>query len=224
MLIFFGANSALALQTAAALRGNERIIGFCREPSDATRTAYDEVFAIDYRNPQAALAVLEQLKDERITVVNFAARKVDKLFLNIEPGDVAETFDTNLAFNFVVLPPLIRKMMAAKWGRIVFLSSTGAVRGGAGLSLYATSKAALSTLAACLAKEYGRFGVTANVLSLGYFDSGLIDGIPEERRTKMIAEIPSKTLGNARHIAEAIQHLIRNEYVNGATLPLDGAL
>jgi hypothetical protein len=59
---------------------------------------------------------------------------------------------------------------------------------------------------------------------LGYFDSGLFESIPESLRSRMIAEIPSKVLGNARHISESIQYLIRNEYVNGATIKIDAGL
>jgi len=224
MIIFFGANSALALRCAAALGEEDTLVGFCRKASKTTRETYDQVFEIDYRQPQSAMDAIERIAGERITVVNFAARKIDKLFINIEADDVSDMLETNLGVNFIVLPPLIRKMVSAKWGRIIFLSSTGALRGDSGLTLYSTAKTGLIGLARSLAREYGRFGITANVLSLGYFDAGLMDSIPEKLRATMIADIPSKKLGDASNIAESVRFLIRADYVNGAVIPIDGGL
>ncbi len=224
MIIFFGANSALALRCAEALGEEDTLIGFCRRASNETHEAYDQVFEIDYRQPHAAMDALERIEGERITVVNFAARKIDKLFINIDAADVADVLDTNLGVNFIVLPPLVRKMVSTKWGRIIFLSSTGALRGDSGLTLYSTAKTGLVGLARSLAREYGRFGITANVLSLGYFDTGLMDSIPERLRSKMITDIPSRKLGDATNIAEGIRFLIRADYVNGAVIPIDGGL
>lgn len=224
MIIFFGANSALALRCASSLRQEDAVVGFCRQATSETRETYDQVFEIDYRNPNSAIDAIEGLAGKRITVMNFAARKIDKLFVNIKPEDVSDTLETNLGVNFIVLPPLVRKMVAEKWGRIIFLSSTGALRGDSGLTLYSTVKTGLVGLARSLAREYGRFGITANVLSLGYFDTGLMDSIPEELSAKMIADIPSRKLGDASNIAESVRFLIRADYVNGAVIPVDGGL
>ena len=224
MIIFFGANSALALRCAKALGEEDTLVGFCRQASNETHEAYDQVLEIDYRHPQAAIDAIERIAGERITVVNFAARKIDKLFVDIEASDVSDMLETNLGVNFAVLPPLVRKMVSAKWGRIIFLSSTGALRGDSGLTLYSTAKAGLVGLARSLAKEYGRFGITANVLSLGYFDTGLMDSIPEKLRARMIADIPSGKLGDASSIVESVRFLIRADYVNGAVIPIDGGL
>ncbi len=224
MIIFFGANSALALRCALALGEEDTLVGFCRQASKETLEAYDQVFEIDYRDPKAAMNAIEGIAAGPITVVNFAARKVDKLFVNVEASDVADTLETNLGVNFIVLPPLVRKMVSAKWGRIIFLSSTGALRGDSGLTLYSTAKAGLVGLARSLAREYGRFGITANVLSLGYFDVGLMDPIPEKLRAKMISDVPSRKLGDASNIAESIRFLIRADYVNGAIIPIDGGI
>ena len=224
MIAFIGARSELALACAAALRGEDRLVGLCRTPDDRVRAVYDEVHRIDYHQPEDGVRALEQLADERLTVVNFAARKIDKLFVDVTPADIDESLHINVRLNFSILPPLIRRMMSAKWGRVVLIASAGATRGDVGISLYSTTKATLASLARSLAKEYGRFGITANVLSLGHYELGMFAALPAGIRNSLKNQIPSGQLGRGEDIAEGIRFLIRSRYVNGSVIPIDGGL
>ena len=224
MIVFVGANSQLALQCASALANEDLVVGLCREAREETRKTYSRVLEMDYRHPDRAVEQLDRMLEGRITFANFAACKIDKLFLNLTSEDVDEALDVNVRLNFAVLPTILRRMMAAKWGRIVFLSSTGAERGDVGLSLYSVGKAGLLGLARVLAKEYGRFGVTTNVLSLGYFDTQMFSNLSEESRARLRSQIPSRKLGDAANIVESIRYLVRSNYVNGAVVPVDGGI
>ena len=75
-----------------------------------------------------------------------------------------------------------------------------------------------------LANEYSRFGVTSNVLILGYFNTGLIDTLSEKSRQRILESIPSKSLGGSSNIVNAIDFLIKSEYVNGSTINIDGGI
>lgn len=224
MIVFIGAHAELALACAPSLRSEGRLVGLCRAPDERARTAYDEVHEIDYQHPAEGLRALLQVTDERLTVVNFAARKIDKLFVDVTPQDVDETLDINVRLNFSILPPLVRRMIAAKWGRIVFIASAGAAQGDVGISLYAATKATLAGLTRSLAKEYGQFGITANVLSLGHYDHGMYRALPQVARASLKNRIPSRQLGQGEDVAEGIRFLIRSRYVNGAVIPIDGGL
>jgi 3-oxoacyl-[acyl-carrier protein] reductase len=222
LILFIGANSRLALDCAGSLAKEGPVIGICRRATDETRSTYRAVFEMDYARPHLSSAQLDQISEGPITVVNFAALKVDKLFVDTSPEDVAASLDINLKLNWSLLPPIIRRMMSAKWGRIVLLSSTGAVNGDVGISTYAAAKAGLAALARVLAKEYGRFGITTNVLELGYFDSPMFRALPEEKKKQLLRQIPSRKLGTGDDIAEALKFVMRCAYVNGAVLPIDG--
>lgn len=73
-----------------------------------------------------------------------------------------------------------------------------------------------------LAKEYARFNITSNVLVLGCFEGGLFDALHDNIKKKILTQIPSKACGKISNIANAIDFLIKSEYVNGSTINIDG--
>jgi len=115
-------------------------------------------------------------------------------------------------------------MIGEGWGRLIHVSSVVGMRGQVGAIAYAASKTGLVGMSNVFAKEYGRFNITSNVLVLGYFETGLIETLKEEEKKKIISSIPSKSLGKVNNITNAIDFLIKSEYVNGATINIDGAI
>jgi len=224
LILFIGANSRLALDCAASISSDDRVIGICRAAGDEARKAYHAVFEMDYAHPRLTAAQMDQISDGRITVVNFVALKEDKLFVDTSPEDVQRSLDINLKLHWILLPPILKRMISAKWGRIVFLSSTGALAGDVGISVYAAAKAGITALARVLAKEYGRFGITSNVLSLGYFDTPMFRRLGEQKQKLLMNQIPSRKLGSGADVAEGLRFLIRCGYVNGAVVPIDGGV
>ena len=132
--------------------------------------------------------------------------------------------NVNLRAVFLLNKLLVKKMIDDNWGRIIHLSSIASTRGVPGTVAYSASKSALSGLSRVFAKEYARFGITSNVISLGYFDSGLIETLSDKMKEKIMKELPSGKLGNCINIANAINFLINSDYVNGSVLSIDGGL
>ena len=75
-----------------------------------------------------------------------------------------------------------------------------------------------------MAKEYARFGISSNVLSLGYFDSGLYRKLDESLKKEFINGVPSKKLGTSEDIYHAINYLILSSYTNGSIVTIDGCM
>ena len=115
-------------------------------------------------------------------------------------------------------------MIEQNWGRIINITSTRAMRGAQGTIAYSTSKSGLTGMTRVLATEYARFNITANLLSLGYFKSGLYDNLSEKIRSKLINEIPSKKLGDVESIGHAIDFLMKSNFTNGAIINIDGGI
>jgi len=107
---------------------------------------------------------------------------------------------------------------------IIFFNSTRASRGDVGISLYSTSKSILKPLSKCIAKELGRFNITSNVISLGYFDSPLLNNIDKKIKNKLLEQIPSKKIGKVRNISNMIKTIIKSDYVNAGEIKIDGGL
>ena len=115
-------------------------------------------------------------------------------------------------------------MMEDNWGRVIHISSHGAIDGDVGTMAYSASKSGLIGMSRVLGKEYARFKITSNVLVLGAFETGLFLELSDEQKDKIQKKISSKKLGNPSNIVNAIDFLIKSEYVNGSTINIDGGI
>ena len=115
-------------------------------------------------------------------------------------------------------------MLKDDFGRFIHFTSTRAIKGDVGISLYASSKSSLISFSRCISKEYGRFNITSNTVSLGYFESPLLNSIKKNIKEKLIQDIPSKKIGEVKNISNIIIALMRSDYINGADIKIDGGI
>ena len=130
--------------------------------------------------------------------------------------------EINLVSNFMICKFILKKMIFANWGRIIFLSSTGAKRGEIGTSGYSASKTGLIGLSKVISKEYGLYNITSNILELGAFDVGMYKKLANTEKLKIKEKIPNKKLGNIDEIFQTIKLLIKSKFINGSVLKIDG--
>lgn len=159
-----------------------------------------------------------------IILIHAAALNIDGLAAKFDSGDWDNVMDVNLRGNFMLTRELLPLMIERKWGRVIHFSSIAALRGVPGTIAYSTAKTGLIGMSRVLAREYARFGITSNVLALGYFNTGLIETLSEKVRKKILEEIPSNNLGDPANIVDAIEFLIKSDYTNGGVINIDGAI
>ena len=82
----------------------------------------------------------------------------------------------HLRGTFLVTQAVLPDMIAARWGRIVTLSSVGGLRGGPNLTHYAAAKAGVIGFTKALALEVGPHGITANAIAPGLVDTPMLRG------------------------------------------------
>jgi 3-oxoacyl-[acyl-carrier protein] reductase len=121
-------------------------------------------------------------------------------------------------------------MSAARWGRIVNLSSTGAL-GQVGLTSYSAAKAGVQGLTKTLAIELGRLGVTVNAVAPGFVATAMTAAIAErtgqsfqEMQERFASEIAVGRVGQPEDIANAVAFFVdeRSGYVSGQVLYVAG--
>lgn len=161
---------------------------------------------------------------KRVTFLNLATISVDKLIVNLKSNDISRSFQINSFSNILFAKYLINIMIKDNFGRFVFFSSTRASRGDTGISLYSSSKSMLKPFSKCISKEFGRFNITSNVISLGYFDSPLLNNINTKIKEKLLNQIPSKKIGKTKNISNIIRAIIKSDYINAAEIKIDGGL
>ena len=124
-----------------------------------------------------------------------------------------------------ILPATLAKQKEKRFGRWVGVSSIIARRGGPGQTLYAVKKSVLETLFLNLALEYGRFGITANIVSPGLIDTeGVRKRHPEETLHKLQNMNLMGRMGTPEEAAHAAAFLASPgaAYITGVTIPVCG--
>jgi len=110
-------------------------------------------------------------------------------------------------------------------GVIVNTASVAAYEGQIGQPAYAASKGGVVGLTLPAARELARAGVRVVAIAPGLFHTPMVDGLPAEVQTNLGAGIPFPArLGRPSEYAELVEHIVRNRYLNGEVIRLDGAL
>lgn len=161
---------------------------------------------------------------KNIKFINLATAKADKLIINLNIQEIENVFNVNILSNIYLSKKLLNLMIQQNYGRFIFFTSKRASRGDIGISLYSSTKEAISGFSRCLAKEYANFNITSNCIKLGYFKTKLFQNIPKKIKLKLLNEIPSKKLGEINNIYNAINTIVKTEYINGSNIDIDGGI
>jgi NAD(P)-dependent dehydrogenase (short-subunit alcohol dehydrogenase family) len=173
----------------------------------------------------AFTTVEDELGPVEVLVAN-AGTTDDTLLMRMSEDSFSRVLDANLAGAFRVAKRATPKMLKARWGRMLFLSSVVALVGAPGQANYAASKAGLIGLARSIARELGGRSITANVIAPGFIDTDMTAAMTEARREEVLANIPLKRYGDVEDVAAAAVYLASAAagYVTGAVLPVDGGV
>ena len=159
-------------------------------------------------------------------LVNNAGITRDDLIMRLSEEDWRDVIDTNLGGAFFTCRALSRPMLKRRSGAIVNISSIVGVRGNAGQTNYAASKAGLIGLTKALAKELGGRGIRVNAIAPGYIATELTDALPDVARDAILANTPLGRLGEPSDVARAVRFLCSDAaaFITGDVLAVDGGL
>ncbi|MCB9676329.1 MAG: SDR family oxidoreductase [Alphaproteobacteria bacterium] len=141
-------------------------------------------------------------------------------------ADWNDVLATNLTGSFYVARHFLMPFLAQGRGRLVFIGSL-AQNGISGQANYSASKAGLVGLSKALAKEYGRKGITANVVVPGFFDTDLTrEGMASGHKDFWNTYCPLGRMGHLDELARVVLFLASgaSSFVNGAEIPVTGGL
>ena len=173
----------------------------------------------------AFTAVEAELGPVEVLVAN-AGITDDTLLLRMTEEQFTRVLDTNLTGSFRVAKRASSKMLRAKWGRIIFISSVVGLYGGPGQVNYAASKAGLVGMARSITRELGSRNITANVVAPGFIDTEMTDVLSEARKAEILKAIPAGRLAAPDEVAQVVTFLAGDgaAYISGAVVPVDGGL
>jgi 3-oxoacyl-[acyl-carrier protein] reductase len=164
---------------------------------------------------------------ERVDIlVNNAGIRRDGVVGMLAPEDWRAVLDTNLGGTYAMSKFAVLKMMRARYGRIVSITSPSGELGFEGQANYAAAKAGQVAFTRSLSKEVARRGITANCVSPGFIDTDFIGGLPPEQLKGYRDLVPLRRFGTPADVAQAVLFLASKEaaYITGATLDVTGGL
>jgi len=136
--------------------------------------------------------------------------------------------EINLKGTFIVTQVCLPDMKAAKWGRIVNISSSSAQTGAVNMAHYSSSKGAVITLTRSLARELGPLGITVNNIPPGSVMNTLMSEANKDKTSipieTLLANLPVRRQGEPEDIANASAWLVSEDtgYVTGQTIGVNG--
>jgi NAD(P)-dependent dehydrogenase (short-subunit alcohol dehydrogenase family) len=169
--------------------------------------------------------VLADFDNVDAVVVNAGVHR-NNLLLAMSDEDWQAVINTNLNGAFYVCRFFLTTFLANGFGRFILVGSLGA-RGVSGQGNYAASKAGMLGLSSTLAKEYGKKGITSNVISPGLIDTDMMRAAtPDQNRQFWEHYCPVGRLGRSEEVAELVTFLTTPgaAFINGQELRIDGGL
>ena len=214
----------LAIAQAFAAAGDRVAVTYRKEPVEGYFSVRCDVSST--ADVDAAFSAVEaELGPVEVLVANAGINR-DGLLMQMSEEAFTSVIDTNLGGSFRVARRAVPKMIRARKGRIIFISSVVGLSGSGGQTNYAASKAGLVGFARSLAREIGSRKVTVNVVAPGFIETDMTAQLPEARRKDVLAQIPLGRMAGASEVADAVVWLASPSaaYVTGAVIPVDGGL
>jgi 3-oxoacyl-[acyl-carrier protein] reductase len=202
------------------------VVGISRGEPTFERERYEHV-SVDVADAGGVQSTFRQIARTHGRVdllVNNAAVLTSQYALIMPAANASAMVDTNLLGTFLVSREAAKIMRKAKRGRIVNIGSMAASLEPMGDSLYAACKAAVSTMAGVLAKEFGIFGVTCNTLAITAIETDMLNQLPREKIDEIIASLPVPRYAEPDDIFNVLDFFAddRSSYITGQTVFLGG--
>ena len=182
--------------------------------------------AADFEAAQQLVAhVLEDFGKIDILVNNAGITK-DNLLIRMEEEDFDKVIEVNLKSVFNMTKAVQRTMLKQRKGSIINMSSVVGVKGNAGQTNYAASKAGIIGFSKSVALELGSRNIRSNVIAPGFIETEMTDKLDSEIVAQWRAGIPLKRGGSPEDIANACVFLASelSAYITGQTLHVDGGM
>ena len=164
---------------------------------------------------------------DRIDVlVNNAGITKDNLLMRMSPSDFKDVVNVNLGSVFNLTKSSIRFFLKQKEGSIINISSIVGVKGNAGQSNDAASKAGIIGFSKSIALELGSRNIRCNVVAPGFIETDMTDSLSDDVLEKWKESIPLKRSGKPNDVGNACVFLASDlsSYITGQVLQVDGGL
>ena len=169
--------------------------------------------------------VLEDFSGIDILINNAGITK-DNLLMRLSEKDFDDVININLKSVFNMTKAVQKTFLKQRKGSLIHMSSVVGVKGNAGQSNYAASKAGIIGFSKSIALELGSRNIRSNVIAPGFIETEMTSSLNQETVDSWRSSIPLKRGGSPKDIANACVFLASDlsSYITGQTLNVDGGM
>jgi 3-oxoacyl-[acyl-carrier protein] reductase len=159
-------------------------------------------------------------------LINNAGITKDNLLMRMGEEDFDKVIEVNLKSVFNMTKAVQRTMLKQRKGSIINMSSVVGVKGNAGQTNYAASKAGIIGFSKSVALELGSRNIRCNVIAPGFIETEMTAKLDQSTVDQWRAGIPLKRGGTPNDIANACVFLASDmsSYITGQTIHVDGGM
>ncbi|MBI5741456.1 MAG: 3-oxoacyl-ACP reductase FabG [Nitrospirae bacterium] len=188
-----------------------------------------DIFQADISAPDGVNALFDFIKAKygRLDIlVNNAGVIKDNLLLSMELSEWDRVHDTNLRGAFLCTKYAAEMMMVNHSGKIINISSIGAIKGGRGQTNYASAKGGLISFTRSCAVELAGKGIQVNAVLPGMIVTDMSSRVRKRAGEKILEQIPLNRFGQPSDVANMIVFLAseKADYITGQAISVDGGL
>tara|TARA_Y200000002_G_scaffold261572_1_gene217114 strand:+ start:673 stop:1434 length:762 start_codon:yes stop_codon:yes gene_type:complete len=245
VVVITGGAQGLGLATAIRLAPKKAHIALIdmnphqlAEAKDAIESAVTSVstWVCDVSDEEAVDEVFTEIAKQNgrlDAVVNNAGITRDALLLKVKDGTVEkrmsfndwqQVVDVNLTGTFLCGRAAATEMVKASNGGCIINISSVSRHGNMGQTNYTATKAGVAAMAVTWAKELARQGIRCVAIAPGYIGTEMVLNMKPEALEKIAAGIPARRLGQPNEIAQTVEFILENDYINGRVIEIDGGL
>ncbi len=187
-----------------------------------------ELIQFDVANFEQTKSAIELWQQRNVgqyieVLINNAGIRDDALMLWMERESWQKVLSTNLDGFYNSTQPLLKPMLAAKFGRVVNIVSLSGIKGLPGQVNYSSAKGGVIAATKALAQEVARKGVTVNAVAPGYVETDMTEDLDQKELKK---HIPAGRFGKVDEVADLVAFLVSDKasYITGEVISINGGL
>ena len=219
-IVLFGGSSGLALDLCQKLSSSFNIINVSSSSTNLNHKNIKEVKLNKYSEKELLKFLLSLSKKDEHIFLFMNGITDSKAFYKIDSEEISRIIKVNFELP-VLITNLIVKNFILKKTKYVYFSSSRALLGDRGISLYSSTKSALKYFAKSLSLEYGQFNHFFYTISLGVFEKGLVKKVKKSELEKIIKRSALNSYVDIDELARAVNYISENDSATGSVLNID---
>ena len=238
-VIITGASRGIGKGIALTLASHGANIAFSyRESVDLANDLVSQITHLGvnckaYKSNAASFEESQKLVDDVLNdfetfdiLINNAGITKDNLLMRMSETDFDKVIDVNLKSVFNMVKAAQRVFLKKKSGSIINISSIVGVKGNAGQSNYAASKAGIIGFSKSIALELGSRNIRSNVVAPGFIETEMTAELSEDIVNNWIQGIPLKRGGKPEDVANLCLFLASDlsTFITGQVINVDGGM